>query len=129
MPVPVTTALYAGILGLMAIVLGFLPGSIRGRTKISIGDGGDPELLLAMRRHGNFVEWVPLTLILIGLLELGGVAVLAIHVLGASLVVFRISHAVSLQADTIEGVGRLIGAGGSTLVLLVASVWSIVLFL
>ena len=125
---PVTTALYAGILGLMAIVLGFLPGSIRGRKKISIGDGGDPGLLLAMRRHGNFVEWVPLTLIVIALLELGGVGAGAIHGLGASLVVCRIAHASALKADTIEGIGRLIGAGGSTLVLLIASVWAIVLY-
>ncbi len=46
MPVPVTTAFYAGILGRMAIVLGFLPGSIRGRTKISIGAGGSTRVLL-----------------------------------------------------------------------------------
>ena len=125
---PLVTALYAGILGLMAIVLGFLPGSIRGRKKISVGDGGDPELLLAMRRHGNFVEWVPLTLLLIGILELGGVGATAIHALGATLVVCRIAHAASLEADSIEGTGRLIGAGGSTLVTLVASVWAIVLY-
>lgn len=128
MPVPLITALYAGILGLMAIVLGFAAGSIRGRKKIPIGDGGDPELLLAIRRHGNFVEWVPLTLILIGLLELGGVSATALHALGAALVASRIFHAVSLKADTIQGIGRIIGAGGSTLVLLIASVWSIVLF-
>ncbi|MGI9590232.1 MAG: MAPEG family protein [Myxococcota bacterium] len=126
MPVPVITALYAGILGLMSIVLGFQAGAIRGKKKISIGDAGDPQLLLAMRRHGNFAEWVPLTLIVIGLLELEGVSGGAIHAMGASLVVFRICHAVSLKADTIQGVGRAIGAGGSTLVLAVASVWAIV---
>ena len=128
MPVPTITMLYAGILGIMAIALGFLPGSQRGRTKISIGDGGDPELLLAMRRPGHFVEWVPLTLILLGLLELGGVGAGALHLMGASLVIFRVVHAASLKADTIEGIGRAIGAGGSTLVLLVASVWAIVLY-
>lgn len=128
MTAPTITMLYAGILGLMAIALGFLAGSQRGQKKISIGDGGDPELLLAMRRHGNFVEWVPLTLILMGMLEMGGVGAGAIHAMGASLVVFRISHAAALKADTIEGIGRLIGAGGSTLVLLVASIWAIVLY-
>ena len=30
------------------------------------------------------------------------------------------------KADTSEGTGRRIGAGGSTLVLLIASVWAIV---
>ena len=128
MPFPATTALYAGILGLMAIALAFPAGAIRGKKKISIGDGGDMELLLAIRRHGNFTEWVPLTLILIGLLEVGGVSTTAIHALGAGLVVSRISHAAALKADTIEGIGRIVGAGGTTVVLAVASVWSIVLF-
>jgi uncharacterized membrane protein YecN with MAPEG domain len=128
MTAPMITALYAGILGLMAIALSFFPGSLRGKKKISIGDGGDPELLLAMRRHGNFVEWVPLTLILIGLLELGGVSAAVLHVMGAALVVSRVCHAVSLKADTIEGIGRAVGAGGNALVLLVASLWAIVLY-
>jgi uncharacterized membrane protein YecN with MAPEG domain len=128
MPFPATTALYAGILGLMAIGLAFPAGSLRGRKKISIGDGGDPELLLAMRRHGNFAEGVPITLIVIGLIEMGGVSGTVIHILGAGLVVSRISHAAALKADTIQGVGRIIGAGGTTLVLAVASIWSIVLF-
>jgi len=128
MSAPVITALYAGILGVMSIVLGFQAGAQRGKKKISIGDGGDPELLLAMRRHGNFVEWVPLTLLLIAMLELEGISAGAVHAMGASLVVFRVFHAVSLKADTIQGVGRAIGAGGSTLVLLIASIWAVVRF-
>ena len=100
MPFPATTALYAGILGLMAIALAFPAGSLRGKKKISIGDGGDMDLLLAIRRHGNFTEWVPITLILIGLLEMGGVSNTVIHVLGAGLVVCRISHAAALNAPS-----------------------------
>lgn len=122
------TLLYAGILGLMAIALSFFPGALRGKTKISIGDGGNPELLLAMRRHGNFIEYVPLALILIGLLEFNGVRTEAIHALGGGLVVFRILHATGLKADTIAGWGRAIGAGGTALVMVVASIWAIVLF-
>lgn len=120
------TALYAGILGVMSIVLAFGAGSLRGKMGISIGDGGNTELLLAMRRHGNFVEYVPLALILIGLLEVGGVSNLAVHLLGAGLVVSRIFHAIGLKADTIETISRAIGAGGTALVILVASVWAIV---
>ncbi len=81
-----------------------------------------------MRRHANFIEYVPLALILIGLLEFNGAPTLAIHALGGGLVVFRIAHAVGLKADTIEGMGRLIGAAGTSLVMLVASVWAIVTF-
>ena len=125
---PVITGLYAGILGLMAIVLAFVAGRMRGQTKVSIGDGGNPELLLAMRRHANFIEFVPLTLILIAIIEMNGAPALAIHALGAGCVAFRISHAVGIKADTIQGAGRTIGAGGSTLVLLIAAVWAIATF-
>ena len=122
------TALYAGILGLMAFGLAFMAGSLRGKTKISIGHGDNPELHLAMRRHANFIEFVPLCLILIGVLELNGAPPAALHALGAGLVVFRLAHAVGLQADTIQGIGRAAGAGGSTRVLVVASIWAIVTF-
>ena len=125
---PVVTALYAGILGLIAIGVAFPAGRLRGSTGISIGDGGNPELLLAMRRHGNFAESVPILLILFGLLELNGVSALAIHVMGISLVAARIAHATGLKADTTAGFGRAFGAGVTALLTLVASVWAIVVF-
>jgi hypothetical protein len=53
---PTITPLYAGLLGLMSIALAFMAGRLRESAKISIGDGGNTELLLAMRRHANFVE-------------------------------------------------------------------------
>ena len=122
------TALYAGLLGIMCIVLAFLPGRLRGSSGVSIGDGGNPELLLAMRRHANFIEFVPLILILMGILEINGVSSTAIHVMGAGLVVARICHAVGIKADTMQSLPRGIGAGGSTLIMLVASVWAIITF-
>ena len=120
------TALYAGILGLMAIAVGFAAGSLRGKKGISVGDGGDKDMLLAMRRHGNFAEWVPITLIVIALLEMNGGPATAIHALAGGLVVARIAHAFGLKADTMESVGRLIGAAGTALILVVASIWLIV---
>ena len=124
---PIVTALYAGLLGLMSIGIAFAAGKLLGAKGISIGDGGDPELALAMRRHANFVEFVPLALILIGILELNGVSTTAIHALGAGLVVCRGCHAVGLKAE-MQSPLRGIGAGGSTLILLVASIWAIVTF-
>jgi uncharacterized membrane protein YecN with MAPEG domain len=128
MAMPTITALYAGILGLMSVAIAFQAGRLRGSTKISIGDGGNRELLLAMRRHANFIEFVPLGLVLIALVEMSGANALAIHALGGGLVAFRICHAVGLKADTIESVGRAAGAAGSTLVIVVASIWAIISF-
>lgn len=123
-----TTILYAGILGVMSIVLSSFAGSLRGKLKISVGDNGNPDLLLAVRRHANFTEYVPLALILIGCLEVNGVSATTIHAMGASLVVARVFHAVGLKADSIEGIGRLVGAAGTALVTIVASIWCIVVF-
>jgi len=125
---PEITVLYAGLLGLMSLVISFKAGSLRGKLNVSIGDGGHQELLLAMRRHANFVEYVPLTLLVIALLEMNGGPLLATHILCAGLVVSRTAHAVGLKADTMQGAGRIIGAGGTALVLLVASVWAIVVY-
>jgi uncharacterized membrane protein YecN with MAPEG domain len=126
---PITTALYAGLLGLIAFGVAFPAGRLRGRLNIPVGDGGNLHLLCAMRRHANFVEWVPLTLILIALLELNGVSTTVIHVLGTVLVVSRVAHAVGLRPDTIKSLPRLMGAAGTVLVLVVASVWLILLYI
>ena len=126
---PHITALYAGLLGLLSLYLSFQAGSLRGRLKVSIGDGGHQELLLAMRRHANFIEYVPLALILIGLLEMNSVPVLAIHVLGLALLVTRTCHAFGLKAESMSNAGRIVGAAGTALVILISSIWAIVVFI
>ena len=127
MPVPEVTILYAGILGIMAIALGATAGIKRAKSGISLGDGGDRELLLRMRRHANFIENVPLALILIGLLEMQGVSSMAIHALGAGLVLGRILHAVGFGED-VNNLLRGMGAGLSGLVIVTSSVWGILTF-
>jgi hypothetical protein len=125
---PIVTALYAGLLGLLAVGVAFPAGMLRGKLNISVGDGGSPALLLAMRRHANFAEWVPLALILIALLELNGVSTRAIHSLGAALVIARLLHAIGLKSDTMQSVGRGLGAMATALITVTASVWLLVVF-
>jgi uncharacterized membrane protein YecN with MAPEG domain len=126
---PITTALYAGLLGLVALSVAFAAARLRGQLKVSVGDGGNPQLLCAMRRHANFAEWVPLALILIALLELNGVPSRAIHCLGAALVVSRVCHAIGIRADSMKSLPRFIGATGTVLVTVIASVWLIILYI
>ena len=120
------TAIYAGILGLIAIGLAAGSGLLRAKTGVSLGDGGDKQQLLAVRRHGNFCEWVPLALILLGILELNEVTPTALHAMGGGLVFARIAHPLGLNADDASGAGRAIGAGLTALIVLVAAVWSLV---
>ena len=42
---------------------------MRGRKKIYLGDGGDPEMIAAIRAHANFIEFAPLCLLLIYMVE------------------------------------------------------------
>ena len=42
---------------------------VRNKTKILLGDGGDSELMLAIRRFGNFAEYGPLGLLLLVLVS------------------------------------------------------------
>ena len=122
---PTITLFYAGLLGLISIAIAFVAGRTRGRLNVSIGDGGDRTLLLAMRRQANFVEYVPMALILLALLELNHVRPLAIHALGAALVIARVAHAFGLKVDSMQQPLRFVGASLTALVTVVASVWAI----
>ena len=86
------TALYASILTVIAFVLAQHVIRTRGRTTITLGDRGDDRLLEASRRQMNFVENVPLTLILMLLAEAGKAAPTYLHITGVALVAARLIH-------------------------------------
>jgi len=114
------TGLYTGLTIILAIILGVGIGTYRGKTKISIGDGGDPETLLRMRRHGNLVETAALTLLALAIIELNGASAMLLHGLGIVYILTRIAHPIGLKKDDITHPLRTIGALGSTLVMLIA---------
>lgn len=124
MAVPIT-ALYAGILAIIGLFLAMRVGGERVRTKVSLGTGDDLALLEAVRRHANFIENVPLALVLFALLELNGASGTALHVLGASLVVARLAHPVGLHMNQMMHKMRMVGSLGTTLVILAAAVMAI----
>ena len=126
---PTTTALYAGILGLMAFVISAAAGRLRGgENGVALGDGGRTDLLVAMRRHANFVETVPLLLILMALLEMNRVGGNVIHGLGIAVVVSRACHAFGMRGEGENNLLRSIGAGGTAITTIVASIWAITTF-
>ena len=116
------TGLYAGLMALIAVALGVLVGVQRARTGVSILHGQDMNLATAIRRHGNFTEVVPLALILLAALELNGASPGLLHGLGIALVVARIAHPLGLKHDDMRNPLRGIGAGGTTLITVIAAV-------
>lgn len=124
MDVPIT-AFYAGLLVLIAIALSQLVGMLRMKTEISINDGGNPQIAVAMRRQANFVESVPLALILLALVEINGLSATWLHVLGGTLVISRIVHPFGLHPTDMKRIPRLIGALGTFLVMLTLAIIAI----
>ena len=90
------TPLYVGILSLLFVAFSVLVIRCRLKCKQVIGDGGHDIMLRHVRAHANFAEYVPLILLLMLCLELGGVNAIIIHIMGIALVAGRISHFYSL---------------------------------
>jgi uncharacterized membrane protein YecN with MAPEG domain len=61
------TALFAGLLAPLYIVLALRVIGSRRSARVALGDGGDPALTRRMRVHANFAEYAPFTLLLMGL--------------------------------------------------------------
>ncbi|MFH6562279.1 MAPEG family protein [Aeromonas caviae] len=102
------TLIYAGLLGLLFLLLSFWVVKRRAQFRVMIGEGEAPEMLAAIRAHGNFAEYVPLTLLLMALCELAGVGALWLH-LGGVLLVGRILHAIGIQIPRAPNMPRLFG--------------------
>ena len=95
---PAITMLYAGLCAGVLFALSVQVIRQRRRLKVSVGDAGDEELVRCIRAQANFVEYVPIALLLILLLELAGTPAALLHLLGAVLLVGRLLHAWSLTA-------------------------------
>lgn len=85
--------LYAALLGLIYVGLSFRTIGFRRKQRLLLGDGGDKALNRAIRVHGNFSEYVPLTLILLFLLESQAYSRVLVHIFASMLLVGRVLHA------------------------------------
>ncbi len=123
------TALFAAILALLFFVLSVVVVVNRARTKVSIGDGGDERLALAIRIFGNFIEYVPITLVLMAVVEINGAAVWQLYTLGGLLLAGRLLHAAGLKADKPITVGRVVGVTANWVAILGGGVLAFLQFL
>jgi len=128
MPLTVTP-LYAGLLGLFYVGLSLWVIKVRVSQKIASGDKGNPVMHNAMRTHANFAEYAPLALILIGFAELQGLPAMAVHILGALLLLARLMHGVGMGRMPHTPVLRGGGAALTFLAILLAALANIGLVL
>ena len=114
--------IYATLLALFFVYLSARTIGVRRKAKISIGDGGDSEMLRAMRMHANFSEYTPITLLLLALLELQGGNFWVLHCLGILFVAARLSHAYGISSAQAPGKFRVAGMVGTFTTIVIAAV-------
>jgi uncharacterized membrane protein YecN with MAPEG domain len=77
------TSVFVGIAAIALALLGLFVAVTRLRMRVRFGDNGEKILLRRIRTHGNFVEYVPLALVCLALIE------------------YRLSHAIGILSGVI----------------------------
>ena len=96
-PVPIT-AIFTGILAVMLVGISVRVTRARATKKISLSDGGDKAMTAIVRAQGNFIEYVPMALLVMALIEAMGGRHWVVYLFGILLVVARVAHAFALYS-------------------------------
>lgn len=113
------TMITAGVLTLLLLALSGYVIAGRVKFRIGLGDGNNEQMRQRIRIHANFVEYVPLALILLFLVESASIGPGWFPgVLGAALVIGRLWHAQGLLGSSGTSTGRFAGTNLTLFVLL-----------
>ncbi len=115
MTLPIISGYAAAILGFLQIGLMVTVGNARRDVEVSLGDGGNAELLMKIRRHGNLTENAPLFLILLSFLEVTGGPMMVVLTLASIFITARLSHAFALSGPNKPVAARAGGALGTVI--------------
>ena len=124
MILPITLTV-AGAAALINIWLMIRVGQVRSSEKVSIGDGGNENVIRRMRAHSNYIESAPFVVLLVAAIELASTTsptwlwiVSGVYLLG------RVAHGVGVD-DGKFGKGRMIGTLITMLTLLGLGIYAI----
>lgn len=95
--------IYIAVNILLLVYLAFRVVARRLPQRVSIGDGGDERLALAIRVHGNASEYIPAALVGLWAMASLGAGSLLINVLGGAFTFGRVLHAFSFSKNIIPG--------------------------
>ena len=124
--VPTVTMLYAGLLGILLVMLALNVVRLRLGKKVGLGVGEGGLLEQPVRVHANFTENVPIFLVLLLVAELAMAPVGLLHAAGVVFVIARVLHAVGLSGNRGRSIGRFSGSLFSWLTILGLSGYLIV---
>lgn len=119
MQLPSITAAYLGILALLYLVLGLQVSRLRRGHRVLFGDGDNIKLRSAIRAHGNFVEYVPIIVLMVAMLEMSGTPAATVHLLMGELLVARLLHPLGMYVGPRTLQFQICRVGGILLTLLV----------
>jgi uncharacterized membrane protein YecN with MAPEG domain len=119
MQLPSITSAYLGILALLYLVLGLQVSRLRRGHRVLFGDGDNIKLRSAIRAHANFVEYVPIIVLMVAMLEMSGMPALRVHLLMGALLVARLLHPLGMYVGPRTLRFQICRVGGIVLTLLV----------
>lgn len=103
-----TTLSLAAAAAIINIWLAVRCGRLRASEKVMHGDGGSAPLMRRMRAHSNFIEYTPITLILIAVIEMTGKGGQWLAIVGALYMAARVLHALGMDNPEV-GKLRMVG--------------------
>lgn len=117
------TIFYVGLLGLVFLGLALQVVRLRRSLQVGLGSGGHESLNLAVRAHANFAEYVPMSVVMLALVEAGTAApAWVLHLLGLGLLAGRLMHGfVGLNRSAGYTPGRFWGTALTWLVIAIAA--------
>ena len=119
------TGLYVGLLALGFVFLASRVIKARRVYRVAIGTGQHRLVERAIRAHGNFAEYVPFAVILLGLCEINGLPGWALHGMGITLLVGRTLHAHGIAEEAEVFRWRVLGTSLTLTMMIVAGAASI----
>jgi uncharacterized membrane protein YecN with MAPEG domain len=123
--VPSVTILYAGIFGLLLLVLSL--NIFREWVNVAAGvhNVNEERWKRAERVQHSFVEFVPMSLLLLFLIEAHGAPRLILHAIGIALLTARVLHAYGMGSSPRADIFRVVGTQTTFLTLMVSSLAAI----
>lgn len=106
----------AGAAAIINLWLAIHIGRVRTSQKIMMGDGGNDLMIAAMRAQANFIEYTPIFLVLVLLIELACGSPMWLWVVSAVFLLGRVLHGLGMTGAL--KAGRMIGTVTTFLILL-----------
>ena len=96
------TGIYAALAALLVVGLARNVIRLRRQYQVALGDGGNEDLLAAIRAHANAVEYLPIGLLLLLIFELNRGPIWLLHILCGLFIVGRLIHAYGVSKAIIR---------------------------